>query len=86
MFNDFKTKYVVIEIDDIEYPIIFPELLQHGDVVDGLKSRYPYLNVVSGGFIDKEYHTAYGESISLKVKSRPDEDTDLIKSVLDDPN
>ena len=66
------TKYVKTKDDDI---IVFSETMQH--------SQFKHWNPVSAGFImfyiDKETGNpnckCYGESISLGLKSNPEEDT-----------
>jgi hypothetical protein len=67
-----NTKYVKTKDDDI---IVFSETMQH--------SQFKHWNPVSAGFImfyiDKETGNpnckCYGESISLGLKSNPEEDT-----------
>jgi hypothetical protein len=78
-----KTKYVVTKDNEI---IVFPELLQH--------SEFRRFEPISAGFIsfgvNKQGNptcSCYGESISLGIKSRPEEDTLLAKrqlNMLDD--
>ena len=63
-------KYIVINDRDMEIPILFHQCVQHRDVAGRMSD-----NVVSAGFWSGT--KAYGESISLKLKSRA-EDTDLI--------
>jgi len=76
----FKQKYVVTEENKM---IVFPELFNHKDFADW--------NPISAGFIsiwvkmEKANNcsypiitcTCYGESFSLKLKSRPEEDARL---------
>jgi len=78
-----KTKYVVTKEGTI---IVFPELLQH--------SEFRGFEPISAGFIsfgvNKEGNptcSCYGESISLGLKSNPEEDTIIAKrqlNMLDD--
>jgi hypothetical protein len=78
-----KTKYVVTNEGTI---IVFPELLQH--------SEFRRFEPISAGFIsfgvNKEGNptcSCYGESISLGLKSNPEEDTIIAKrqlNMLDD--
>ena len=70
-----KQKYIVTENDVM---IVFSELLEH--------SRFRSFNPISAGFIsigaeDKYKPTiqCYGESVSLDIKSREEEDTMLAK-------
>jgi len=69
-------KYVVVktEFDDL-VPIIFPETIPHRTIP---KESYNH-TAVSAGFcaLKQGKWVAYGESIGLKLKSRP-EDTDLL--------
>lgn len=73
-----KQKYVITSNKEI---IVFPELLQHSD--------FKKFNPISAGFIsfgiNKEGNPScycYGESISLGLKSDPEEDTKLAKKQL----
>ena len=80
-----KTKYVVFELENgIEDMIIFSGLVQHDWMARGLGL------IVSAGFIS--VHTdfggdqlieCYGESISLNLKSRPEEDAKIAHRVLE---
>ena len=72
-----KQKYVITSDNKI---IVFPELFQH--------SEFRSFKPISAGFIsfgvNKEGNpscTCYGESISLNLKSRP-EDTEIAKRQL----
>jgi len=68
-----KFKYIVIKNNyEIETPIIFPESLSH----DSFKNNF---NIISAGFvtIDNDQVISFGESTSLRLKSRP-EDSDLL--------
>ena len=74
-----KQKYVITENKKI---IVFSELLQH--------SEFKNFNPISAGFIsfgvNKQGNpscSCYGESISLGLKSRPEEDTIIAKRQLD---
>ena len=80
-------KYVIIEQNHLELPIIFNQIFNHSD----FKDIGP---IVSAGFVRiteiKEVDTmftieyqpvvvCYGESTTLKMKSRPDVDAEVIK-------
>jgi len=84
-------KYVMFDVDGIDVPVIFPEVMQHHQVVvaarfgkakpvsAGKLSVYPKLDGL-GDETDKETvlgFEAYSESISLNLKSRP-EDSNII--------
>jgi hypothetical protein len=78
-----KTKYIVTNDNEI---IVFTELLQH--------SEFRRFEPISAGFISFGINeqgnptcSCYGESYSLGIKSRPEEDTLLAKrqlNMLDD--
>jgi hypothetical protein len=78
-----KTKYIITKDKEI---IVFPELLQH--------SEFRRFEPISAGFIsfgvNKQGNpscSCYGESVSLGLKSNPDEDTMIAKrqlNMLDD--
>jgi len=64
-----KMKYIIIDNGLAEVIIVFPDLVQHGNVAMGFDK------VVSAGFIimtDGNYQ-CYGSSFSLKINSRPDD-------------
>ena len=79
-----KTKYIVFETaNGIEDMVIFSILVQHDWVARGMGL------IVSAGFIS--VHTdfggdqlieCYGESISLNLKSRPEQDAKIAHRVL----
>lgn len=69
----FEIKYVITDNEEI---IVFSELLSH--------DTFKRLNPISAGFItfntNSDGHISckcYGESISLDLKSRPAEDTEI---------
>ena len=72
-----KLKYVIVDAGfGCESAIVFPETLTHADVAAFYSGR-----VVSAGFCtispQEGYVDAYGESISLNIKSRQ-QDGDII--------
>ena len=71
----YRAKYVIVRLGGIEQPFVFSELMTHADVVRALGGE-----IISGGFcyIDEHRYFCYGESVSLKVKSRAQVDADLI--------
>jgi len=76
-----QMKYVIFELGDIENPIIIPyeSCLEHADV--SIQNRMGIEGkVVSAGFVGfgNKGITCWGESISLGVKSRQEEDAELI--------
>lgn len=79
----FEPKYIVFDIYGEETMIIFPALSKHSDIASLIKRP-----VVSAGFLIvdvtkniNDYYeptvTAYGESLSLQVQSRPKTDSKL---------
>jgi hypothetical protein len=73
-----RTKYIITEHNEI---IVFPELFQHSD--------FRHFKPKSAGFIsfgiNKEGNpscSCYGESISLGLKSDPENDTKIAKRQL----
>jgi hypothetical protein len=72
-----EMKYIIVDIDGLEIPIIFGNILVHKLVA----GRMPHRGVISAGFISYDKINgiqAYGKSTTLKVSSRP-EDTDIIR-------
>ena len=67
-------KYIIVTSHDIECAILFDEILSHTFVADDRK-------VISAGMCN-QLGEAYGQSVTLKIKSRP-EDTVIIKKSMD---
>jgi hypothetical protein len=74
-------KYIVIDSGGLELPILFPDVIKHKDI--------PVKNAISAGTVQiwtSEDGTinvsCFGESVSLKVKSRASEDSNLIKQMI----
>jgi hypothetical protein len=78
-----QAKYIIIESGPFLLPVVFSELQTHADVARAL-SGGGQPSVVGAGFchIDDDRYVCYGESVSLKVKSRGDEDSKLLNSYL----
>lgn len=75
-------KYVVFDGHNGEQIIIFPEIIQHSVMAEDVeKSSVGYMHPISAGFIVRG--ECVGESESLRMKSRGDEDTKLILELLD---
>lgn len=78
-----KTKYITFVGDfGTEGIIIFPEHVGHNDVATGL-------NVVGAGFCNVDYNdpgssNCYGNSVSLGVESRGQEDDLLLQMFIRD--
>lgn len=62
-------------------PVVFSELLTHADVASAIAPRG---EVLGAGFcgIDNDIYFCYGESISLKVKSRGEADSKILNKYL----
>ena len=73
------TKYIVVANDFDEKMIMFPATINH-DQMSKAMERLRFPKVVSAGFID-EFMQCYGESTTLRIKSR-DIDTTILKSML----
>jgi len=73
-----KTKYIVVKHPHHheEVIIMFPEFVNHSHFNEDYDVHGA---IISAGFmlIDNGEFICYGESISLEVKSRPDEDSAL---------
>ena len=78
-----NTKYIVLEDDFVKSPsiIVFPSNISHKNMSDALK-RIRFNKVISAGFID-EFMKCYGESQTLNLKSRFEEDTLLLHTMLE---
>ena len=77
-----EMKYVVFYSHKGEQIIIFPKIIQHSVMADDVeKSSFGGMRAISGGFIVNG--ECVGESESLRMKSRGDEDTKLIDKLLD---
>jgi len=74
-----KMKYVLMEYMGVEMPFVFPCLVTHSDFVTGFRGGYPGSTVISAGFcvLRDTVWTCYGDSVSLKTKSR-DKDSDVL--------
>lgn len=75
----YKSKYIVTE-DNV--PVVFSELApSHADVARAL---FPGLKIVGAGFcyIQDNRYVCYGESISLRVTSRDEQDSKVLNRYL----
>ena len=75
----YRSKYIVTRgLNGIEQPFVFSELASHAEVADALGGP---VWVTGAGFCyinETGKYKCYGESVSLKVKSREQVDADLI--------
>lgn len=77
MFKD--AKYIIVDSAVYgEYPIIGPNFINHSDLHIFCGEK-----VVSAGFfsIDGDKVSCFGESVSLEVKSRGEEDARLLRKL-----
>jgi len=83
-----KAKYIIGGVN--QEPIVFPGTIQHADMARNMGwvgqdlMTDMYKGVVGAGFVfieDGEYHV-YGESISLSVKSRGEQDQKILNKYL----
>lgn len=75
-----RSKYVVIDTGSFVLPIVFSDLACHADIA------HPWRGEVLGAgfcYINEEgRYTCYGESTSLKVRSRGEEDDFILNRCL----
>lgn len=74
-------KYVILDYQGLETPMLFPCFWNHADIANAISG---YGTPVAAGFLKMDdlgnlYVT--GESISLKVKSRPEDLELIIKNI-----
>lgn len=75
----YPRKYVIVIVNDLELAILFDAVLEHRDFCNS--NRHP----AAAGFYDvvptdgKLNVYCYGESVSLKCKSRGEIDANIIK-------
>ena len=76
-----KAKYIIIKQGTFEVPFVFSELNQHADVAFAICGDVR--QVIGAGFcyIADDRYVCYGESVSCKVKSRP-EDAKILNRLL----
>ena len=72
-------KYVVFKKIRREFIVTFPSDLTHIELANSITKMSKYTEPISGGFI--ENGKCFGESISLDLKSRP-EDTLLLNQMM----
>jgi len=78
-----NAKYVIVECRDLELPIVFNPILNHGDVVNCLVNQGN--KVVAAGSCslgDTGKWSCWGHSVTLNVKSRFAEDADILNRKL----
>jgi len=76
-----KSKYIIIEMNKTEMPLVFSPFLSHEDVVVAGQK-----NVKSAGYCELDVAGKWavsGESVSLKLHARP-QDTEILNAHLSD--
>ncbi len=75
----YKAKYI---ISDSGLPMVFSELQTHADVARNIFGSNP---IIGAGFVHVNHegeYQCYGESVSLRVKSRGEEDSKILNKML----
>lgn len=74
----FKSKYIVSRDGT---PVVFAEVLTHADVARALFGNTP---IIGAGFcyIKDNRYVCYGESVSLRVISRGEQDAEMLNRYL----
>jgi hypothetical protein len=76
----FKAKYIIG--GRLQSPIVFPETINHAEMARNC--GWSKEDIIGAGFVyirDYQYFT-YGESVSLRVKSRGNEDSEILNRYL----
>lgn len=77
-------KYIIFDTGLNYVPIVFPNHVQHGSMALILGQWKPeragFVNITADGTV-----AAYGESISLKLKSNPELDSKIIAKMFNRP-
>lgn len=71
-----KGKYIVFGDAGFPQAVAFSETIVHSDMARAMGAR----NVLGAGFfaVVNDRFECYGESISLRIMSRPDQDSDIL--------
>ena len=84
-------KYIILKWASVEVPVVFPDLLGHSTVAEGIKAKMNKdipkdVTIISAGFCKFEIFSAkaFGESTSLKLKAREVEDSELLTNLMFD--
>ena len=77
-----KSKYIIIDEMGLELPIVFSHVIDHKTVANG------FCKVVSAGFCSTDmyegyYDSVWGESVGLKIKSRGEQDKEILNLFLE---
>lgn len=83
MFGIQMTKYIIASVNGLEMPIVFPEHITHVAMAKAVEGQSDgEFEVTGAGFWNVDARVAYGESMTLGVKSR-EEDTQILRQLLD---
>ena len=76
-------KYIVVKDDCGDVPVIFHSIIPHNEMLNALRGEKNW-KLVSAGFVvhRSEGLECYGSSVTLRVKSRNGEDSELISKLL----
>ncbi len=71
-----KAKYVIINDKGIEMPIVFNPLIEH--------TNFQHLDIVAAGWCRKveNVYDCFGKSVGLGIKSRLQEDSNILNGFL----
>jgi hypothetical protein len=64
-----KSKYIIVETDGMEFPLIFSSFLSHEDVVSALRHK-----IRAAGYCELDAAGKWvtgGQSVSLELNARP---------------
>ena len=71
-------KYLIFRTEEYgESPLLFEQLIEHKEMAKIIKGSYPEAVIVSAGFWDTNkdgVYKPYGESISLNISSRKEDE------------
>lgn len=65
----------------IEFPVTFPEMIEHADIAYAILDRHQDYEIVSAGFCGKTA-AVWGKSVGLNKNSRV-QDTKIIQNMID---
>ena len=74
-----KAKYI---IHTKNIPIVFPEIIAHADMARNMGWKKE--DIIGAGivYVNDDSYNCYGESVSLRVKSRGEEDVKILNRYL----
>jgi hypothetical protein len=84
MTNVRELKYIIFEAGTLEIPVLFPSYINHSDIkcLEGAAIKVSAgMTQITGGGQQSIQVSCYGESISLKIKSRTG-DSGIIRNLL----